>query len=80
MIRSETTGLYYVPEKMVRIVRWKQVAFYMRHGIFPKDFFVSKDYKTKEDILVFLFDREESRSVYEEWKEILNYDRNYEPK
>lgn len=79
-IRSETTGHYYTPEETVRIVRWKQVAFYMRNGLKPVDFYVSADRKTGEDILVFLFYRNESQLVYQKWKEMLDKANGYEEK
>lgn len=80
VVKSEVTGKYYSVENTVRIVRWKQVVFYMNKGIVPKDIFVSIDRKTGEDILVFLFDKDESRETYYEWRSILDHAKGYEQK
>lgn len=68
-IRSETTGKVYCPDDAIRIVNLRQVTQYIRKGIEILDFYVSKDFKTDEDILVFLVNKKESQKAYQEWLE-----------
>lgn len=39
-------------------------------GVEILDLYPSKDFKTGQDVLVFIVNRNDSRSVYEEWKEL----------
>lgn len=64
---SKLTGKEYCIDDCVRILNIRQVAFYSKEGIYPKDMYVSKDYQTGEEVLVFMFDRKESRSSYGKW-------------
>lgn len=74
-IYSDTTRRYYEPSKVIRLLNMKQMAYYMNHGIEILDFYPSKDFKTDEDIMVYVVSRDESNPVYEKWlkhKENLN--------
>lgn len=71
-VRSKTTGKVYCPSDAIRIVNIRQVAQYMRKNIEILDFYVSKDLKTEEDILVFLVNKKESQKAYQEWLESRN--------
>lgn len=53
----------------IRIVNQKQAAFYWSKGIEPLDIYPSKDFKTNEPIIVYVFSRKESKEsgAYDDW-------------
>ena len=61
-IQSEGTGLYYEPANCCFIMNPKQTALYMKYGVKLLDVLVSKD-----DKLVYVFDKIESRELYRKW-------------
>ena len=67
--RSDTTGKTYCAEDCIRILNIKQLIFYMLNGIEVLDFYPSKDFKTGENIMVFLVDKKASQKVYQKWLE-----------
>ena len=67
MVKSNFTGKKYDPGKSVRILNMQQVAAYMDYGVELIDLYPSKDNKTGKPILVFIFDREESKEAYDLW-------------
>ena len=67
--RSDTTGKVYCAEDCIRILNIKQLIFYMLNGIEVLDFYPSKDFKTGENIMVFLVDKKASQKVYQKWLE-----------
>lgn len=67
MIKSETTGKIYDPNKTVRLVNLKQILFYMNREVEILDFYPSEDFKTKEPILVFIVSKYDTYDVYQEW-------------
>ena len=67
MVKSTFTGKTYDPSKAVRILNMHQAAAYMNYGITLIDLWSSKDVKTGKPILVFIFDREESKEAYDLW-------------
>ena len=67
MVKSKFTGKTYDPGQSVRILNMQQVAAYMDYGVPLIDLYSSKDIKTGKPILVFIFDREESKEAYDLW-------------
>jgi len=67
IIKSDTTGRTYDPSKCVRLVNIKQLMFYMKNGVEILDIYTSKDFKSGEDILVYVVDRVSSQDVYKKW-------------
>lgn len=63
---STVTGKSYDVFKTVKILNILQVASYMDNDVFPVDIRVSQD-ENKRRCLVFYFDREESKDVYDKW-------------
>ena len=61
-IQSEVTGLYYEPANCCFIMNPKQTALYMKYCVKLLDVLVSKD-----DKLVYVFDKIESRELYRKW-------------
>lgn len=66
--RSDTTGKVYCASDCIRLVNMRQVTFYMMHGVEILDFYPSKDFKTGENILVFLVDKKKSQEAYKMWQ------------
>ena len=66
-ITSYTTGRTYSPNDVIRLVNVRQLVYYMNNGIEILDFYTSKDFKTGEDILVFIVNKKDSQEVYRKW-------------
>lgn len=66
MVKSNFTGREYETKKVIRILNAQQAAAYIKHGIELLDLWLSKD-KDGKPILVFIFDKEESKEVYDLW-------------
>lgn len=66
-VTSDTTGKVYCPSECVRLVNVKQLVFYMNNNVEILDFYPSKDFKTGEDVLVFIVNKKDSQKVYKKW-------------
>lgn len=67
MIKSALTGKEYNLSHVVRIINIYQSIFYCSSGIMPVDIYVSKDFNSGKPILVFLFDKKETKELYAQW-------------
>lgn len=65
--RSRLTGKHYnlFSDDIIRIVNMQQAMAYMENDVMPVDIYPSE--KDGKRILVFLFNREETRDVYDLW-------------
>lgn len=63
---SLLTGKNYDILKTVKILNIAQAAAYLENDIFPVDICVSKDNNGKR-CLVYYFDKDESKEVYDKW-------------
>ena len=66
-ILSQSTGRLYSPADVVRIINYKQAAAYMAHGADLLDIYTSKDFKTGDPILVYIFNRKDTTRLYDMW-------------
>lgn len=66
-ISSVITGKTYIPKNCVRIVNAQQAAAYLYAGAELIDMYASKHYETGNPIVVFLFDRESTKEMYDAW-------------
>lgn len=66
-ITSNVTGRVYDIFSIIRILNTKQVAYYMSCGIELQDIEVSQDRKTGEPVLVFYFNRDDTKDIFESW-------------
>lgn len=64
---SSITGEKYDLFKVVRILNIQQVCFYLDKGVKLLHIEPSEDRKTQKPLLVFFFDRDESKDAYDEW-------------
>lgn len=65
--QSAITGEWYYSKEAVRILNIYQAIGYLIHGVKLIDLYPSKDKKTGKPILVFVFDKFESREAYDLW-------------
>lgn len=61
---SDLIGRYYDMEETVKIKNTLQAGKYIKHGAYPKDIFWDDELNT----LVFVFNRDESKKLYQRWK------------
>lgn len=57
----------YVASDAIRILNTKQAAAYWANGVQPVDIYSSKNYKTGEPCIVYVFNRSEQLEVYDAW-------------
>lgn len=71
IIKSDFTGKEYFPSDCIRLTNVKQLVFYMKHGVNILDQYASKDFKTGEDILVYIVNPKEkyTQDIYKKWKQ-----------
>lgn len=67
-VKSEFTGKEYCPTRCVRLINTSQVAFFWSRGALPVDIYASVDFNTEKPILVYIFEKDATRELYEEWK------------
>lgn len=67
-IKSNTTGKRYCPSDCIRLINIRQLLFYMKNGVEILDFYPSTDFKTGDDVLVFVVDKKDSQEVYKMWQ------------
>lgn len=66
-ITSSVTGKSYDATSVVRILNTQQVIAYLNNGVELLDLYPSVDSKTEKPLLVYIFDRNESRAAYDLW-------------
>lgn len=54
-------------KNLVCILNARQAAFYWIKGVKPQDVYPTLNYKTEEPVIAFVFSREETKEVYNEW-------------
>ena len=66
-IMSKITGRTYDLFGVIRILNISQCIFYLENGIILQDIEISEDRKTNKPILVFLFNRDDTKQIFDEW-------------
>lgn len=69
---SRITGKSYCHSECLRLVNVKQFLFYIKMGVEILDIYPDQDFKTGEDILVFVVDKANSQEAYRLWQEKRN--------
>lgn len=67
LVKSHISQDEYNLFSCVKIVNIQQACAYMENGIYPVDIKPSIDTKTNKRCVVFLFDKNESKEVYDKW-------------
>lgn len=71
-MQSDRTGITYIPADSIRILNIKQAGFYMENSATLLDVYPNKDFKTGDDIVVFVFDKKETFDLYRKWMDRRN--------
>lgn len=66
-VYSRTTNKCYDVKRTVRILNAQQAAAYMCNGAELVDIYATRHYETGNPVVVFLFDRESTASLYDKW-------------
>lgn len=66
-VMSNTTGREYCPSEVVRILNPRQATLYIANGAELLDIYASKDFRTNEPVLVFIFNRAATLDLYDAW-------------
>ena len=66
-VTSEYRNKKYQTTGSIRVLNPKQAAFYWSQGIEPLDIYISRNFETNEPKIVFVFSREDTKELYEEW-------------
>ena len=66
-VESSVTGKTYAIQDVVRILNVQQVIAYLKHGVTLLDVYPSIDAKTDKPLLVYIFNRNESKPAYDLW-------------
>lgn len=64
---SSITGRTYELFSQIRILNIQQCIFYLENGVVLNDIEISEDRKTHMPIMVFLFNRDDTREAYDKW-------------
>jgi hypothetical protein len=67
IVKSNISQCEYDLFSCVKIVNIQQACAYMENGIYPVDVKSSIDNKTNKRCVVFYFDKNESKEVYDKW-------------
>lgn len=65
---SKINGHSYSLKDVVRVLDPKQCRLYIKNEVYPVDMYTTTDVETKEDKLVMLFLKSETRDLYIKWK------------
>jgi len=66
-VTSEYRNKKYQTTGTVRLLNQKQAAFYWANGVEPLDIYLSRNFETGEPRIVYIFSREDTKDLYEEW-------------
>lgn len=67
MVHSDITGKDYNVSDAIRLLNIKQSIAYLKHGCELLDLYVSKDFETNEPVLCFIFNRKQSKPLFDLW-------------
>lgn len=67
MEKSNISGKEYRLSDVVRIVDPKQQKLYVKNEVYPVDMFTTKDLYSDNQILVMIFNKEETKDLYVKW-------------
>lgn len=65
---SNISGKQYSLSDVVKIVDPKQQKLYIKHEVYPIDMYTTKDLYSDNQILIMLFNKEETKDLYIQWK------------
>lgn len=66
-IKSYYKNKQYNTNDTVRLLNQRQATYYWSKGIEPLDIYLSKNFETDEPIIVYVFSREQTKDIYNDW-------------
>lgn len=73
LIKSNLKNMEYTEKEVIRIYNRDQQTFYIDYGIYPIDMYTSYAPKNNRKIIVMIFNRNDTKEVYQKW---CNYEIN----
>ena len=67
IVHSNVTGKDYDIKDGIRLLNLKQCTMYLKHGCELLDLYVSRDHETNDPVLCFIFNREQSKLLFDLW-------------
>ena len=72
MIKTNINARDYKYNEVVRICNVKQQIFYLSSGVYPIDLYTSYAPKNNRKIIVMIFNRDDTKDVYQKWKNYIS--------
>lgn len=66
-VKGTYSGKLFYPSKTYRIINPRQAILYWLNGVEPLDIYPSRDHETNKPVLVFVFNKEDTKEVYDLW-------------
>ena len=66
-VKGKYSGKLYYASDAIRILDPFQATLYWSNGIEPLDIYPSRHYATNKPLLVFVFNRAETKDVFDKW-------------
>lgn len=71
-IKTNLHSRDYTSKEVVRILNIEQQIFYNEHGVYPIDLYPSYDDRMDRKVVVFIFAKQDTNQVYQQWLEYKN--------
>ena len=69
IIESNLKGVKYTEKEVIRIYNRDQQTFYIDSGVYPIDLYTSYTPKNDRKIIVMIFNRNDTKEVYQKWRD-----------
>ena len=69
IIESNLNGIKYTEKEVIRIYNRDQQTFYVDFGVYPIDLYTSYAPKNDRKIIVMIFNRNDTKEVYQKWRD-----------
>lgn len=69
IIESNLKGVKYTEKEVIRIYNRDQQTFYIDSGVYPIDLYTSYAPKNDRKIIVMIFNRNDTKEVYQKWRD-----------
>lgn len=66
-VRGKYSGREYYASESIRIINPNQAILYWLNHVEPLDIYPSRDYNTNKPIIVFVFNKNETKEVFDLW-------------
>ena len=66
-VTGKYSGKLYYASEAIRILDPQQAAAYWANNVVPLDIYSSRNYETGKPVIVFVFNRAETKDVFDKW-------------